>query len=531
MAITYLQAPIIKWVIMNNQGTAAGGAKMYTYRSLNKVQQKTVYRDPAGTIPWTNPILFDANGTEGPFYWAVDSSHLDETYYIEVYDSDDNLLWTQDDYYPPGDGGGGNAVTYVATDNLIANNVFIDHIDDTANPTNVTNLVIASANHKGFTPDLVNPISTSTGGTVGPDTRFVKNNTNATDQITFIDFPLSDGPLTDDVTPQQYLRYQCTNSPAAETYKAFQFPVCQKVKNLAGREVTFTVWAKCGSGTENITAYTRQYFGTGGSPTAEARTSFATYGLTTTWTKQITSFVMPSVVGVTLSSTDDDALYIQLEMPLGEPCDIWFTKPSLYVGSIDPGEDFDTYDNIYSITNNPRTGSIMTSLMTSPPRGWLAMDDKSIGTVGSSASGRANKDCFQLYKTIWDGVSDAFAPVSTGRGASAVADFVAGKTLTLPLSLGRALAGSGSGAGLTTRVLGEYLGSETHTLSIAEMPTHRHPGSTFDFTDFNASGGGSPVIAASAGINALPLTITNQGGGGAHTIMQPTSFMNVFIKL
>src|SRR6185436_14242798 len=134
MAISYLLAPIPKWVLINNEGTVAGGAKLYTYRSLNKIQQKIVYQDAGGTIPWTNPIIFDLNGVQGPFYWAVDSADLSDTYYLEAYDSDDNLLWTMDDYFPPGTGGGGNVTTYVPLTNYISNNQFIDHIDDTANP-------------------------------------------------------------------------------------------------------------------------------------------------------------------------------------------------------------------------------------------------------------------------------------------------------------------------------------------------------------------------------------------------------------
>src|SRR6185436_15079398 len=98
--------------------------------------------------------------------------------------------------------------------------------------------------------------------------------------------------------------------------------------------------------------------------------------------------------------------------------------------------EFDDYDQINSINSTPRTGDIKTSLLSSAPNGWVAMNDGSIGNVGSGATNRANKDTFQLYKTIWDGVIDTWAPVSTGRGASAVADFVAGKTLTLPKSLG-----------------------------------------------------------------------------------------------
>lgn len=528
MAISHLLAPIPKWVLINNEGTVAGGAKLYTYRSLNKIQQKIVYQDAGGTIPWTNPIIFDLNGVQGPFYWTVDSADLSDTYYLEAYDADDNLLWTLDDYFPTGSGGGGNVTTYVPLTNYIANNQFIDHIADTANPIGVTNLVIAPSNHKGFTPALVTPI-VGTGGVVGPDIRFVKNNTAATDQITFPLFPLASAPLTGDVTPVDYVRYQCTNSPIGETYKAFQFPITQKVKNLANQAMTFKVWARVTATPVTLTAYVRQYFGSGTAASAEVRTSVGTLPLTTTWTQFNISLVVPDVAGKSIGTpglqTDDDALYMQLEMPLGAPCDVLFTKPKLYLGTIDPSIEFDDYDQINSINSTPRTGDTKMGFLDSAPPGWL-YNTGSIGNVGSGATTRANADTFQLYKTIWDAVSNTWAPVSGGRGATAVSDFLAGKTLTLPSSLGRALGGAGAGSGLTARALGESLGTQTNTLTTSNLPN----------PILNNLGIASVVPGAGVTVflnnnNLGSGILANPGGGVAVNNMQPTSFMNVYIKL
>lgn len=531
MSISYLLAPIPKWIIVNNEGTVAGGAKLYTYRSLNKIQQKIVYQDAGGTIPWTNPIIFDLNGTEGPFYWSVDSADLSDTYYLEAYDSDDNLLWTLDNYFPPGSGGGGNVTTYVPLTNYVANNQFIDHIADTANPINTTNLLIAPSNHKGFTPAAVNPI-VGTYGVVGPDIRFVKNNTAATDQITFPLFPLASAPLTGDVTPVDYIRYQCTNSPAGETYKAFQFPICQKVKNLANQAMTFKIWARVTATPVTLTAYVRQYFGSGTAASAEVRTAVGTMDLTTTWTSYNVSLTIPDVAGKSIGTpglqTDDDALYFQLEMPLGSICDVLFTKPALYLGTIDPDLDFEDYDQINSINSTPRCGDVKASFFPSTPQGWLHMDDGSIGNVGSGATTYASASAFQLYKTLWDSVINAWAPVSTGRGASAVADFIAGKTLTLPRNLGRALAGAGTGSGLTGRDLGQYTGAEANVIAANNLPAHTHPAGAGLFLVNTGVGGfangGSPIgSTANTGVNVT----TND----AFNVMQPTSFMLVYIKL
>lgn len=534
MALSYLLAPTPRWVILDTNGGAAGGAKLYTYRSLNKTEKKAVYQDPGGTNAWTNPILFDLNGTQGPFYWEVDSDDLDETYYLEAYDSDNNLLWTQDDYSPPGSGGGGNVTTYIPIVNYITNNQFINHIDDTANPVGTTNLVIAPSNHKGFTPALLVPV-VATYGVVGPDIRFIKNNAAATDQITFPVFPLASSPLTGDVTPVDYIRYQCTNSPVGETYKNFQFPITQKVKNLANQAMTFGVWAAVTATPVTLSIYIRQYFGSGTAASPDTRTLIGTITLSTTWTWYPITFSIPSVAGKSLGTpgqqTNDDASYIQIEMPLGVPCDVLFTKPALFLGNVDPDLEFDSYDQIDSINSTPRTGDVKSSYLAFAPPGWVSMNDGSIGNVGSGATNRANQDTFQLYKTIWDSVLDPYAPVSTGRGASAIADFIAGKTLTLPRALGRVMAEAGNGAGLTPTLLGQWSGAEANaiTLIAANLPPHSH---TYQFNNNS----GVPGFGYANGTFRQTIGVSTGDGPGvsqpfAVPTMQPATYMNFFIKL
>lgn len=529
MAITYSLAPEPFWYIVNDVGTAAGGAQMFTRRSLNHDDPKPVYQDAGGTTPWTNPIIFNENGVAGPFYWEFDSNNPDELYYIFIKDADGTDLWSINNFSGgTGGGGGGNVTTYLPLTNYIANNQFIDHIDATTT-TSITNLVIAPSNHKGFTPADVTPI-VGTNGVFGPDIRFLKNSTANTDNISFPLFAFASAPLNaSDVTPVDYVRYQCTTSNAGETYKCFQFPITQKVKNLSNQVVTFDVWAASGSGTPSLQLYVRQYFGQGAGASTEVRNSVgAAIPLTVAWTRFRRSFTVPDVasksLGTLATQTDDDALYLQLQMPLGAVCDVFFTKPALYLGDISPNADFETYDQINSIDSTPRTGDIKVGFSTIAPGGWVAMNDGSIGSSSSGATTRANKDTFQLYKTLWDGVVDTWAPVSTGRGASAVADFQANKTLTLPRSLGRALAGAGTGAGLTARILGEYLGEETHVLTIPEIPAHTHTIPNLSVTNVTS---GSGRNAVSAGTNNTGST----GGDGAHNNMQPTSFMNVYIKL
>lgn len=91
------------------------------------------------------------------------------------------------------------------------------------------------------------------------------------------------------------------------------------------------------------------------------------------------------------------------------------------------------------------TGDVKFTLKTVADTSWVLMNDTSIGNASSGASGRANADTSALFTLLWTNIIDQWAPVSSGRGASAAADFAANKTIALPKTLGRAMAGYGVG--------------------------------------------------------------------------------------
>lgn len=172
------------------------------------------------------------------------------------------------------------------------------------------------------------------------------------------------------------------------------------------------------------------------------------------------------------------------------------------------------------------SGDVKLTFKTTADSGWVLMDDKSIGDGSSGASGRANADTVDLYTLLWTNVIDTWCPVSSGRGASAAADFAAHKTLTLPKTLGRALARYGSGSGLTARVLGEKLGEETHVQTTGELASHTHTWNN----DTGGSGGNTSVSGAGTAATHTP-SVTSTGSSTPFNVMQPTMFLNVMIKL
>lgn len=179
------------------------------------------------------------------------------------------------------------------------------------------------------------------------------------------------------------------------------------------------------------------------------------------------------------------------------------------------------------------------------PTGWIKIDDGSIGDGSSSATTRANADTAALFTLLWTKMSNTICPVSGGRGGSAAADFAAHKRLTIPLTLGRAIAVSGAGSGLTVRTLGSVFGEEGHTLTSSEQA------SMSGNVTINTSGVSNPGLGYFNGSSYSPLVLTAvdggvgtgspapvpelksnfTGGGNPHNNVQPSSFWNVMVKL
>jgi hypothetical protein len=528
MAFSYALGPNPKWYFVNNFGRPLAAGRMYTYSSLDPTSPKYIYQDPAGTNVWQNPVLIDENGTQGPFYWQIDSNNPDETYYIEVYDENGVLIWTQDNYLP-GDGGGSVVTTALDLENLITNNVFYRNVGTVGGPltNNITQL--APGAHDALTTDV-----SITDNYTGPDIYFIKNNTNATDTISFPTFTLGLSPFTNDITPAQYMNYTCTGPGASETLKCVQFPITSQVQNLSNQNVTVTIWARCNSGAATLDLSFYQFFGDGPSASPPVDTPIDTCSLTSDWEKFVFQTVVPTVATSTLGECGNDGLFLRINYPLTVATDIDMVKPCVFIGNIAPSETYETNDMINAVMSSPRTGNIITAPASSYIPGYVIMNDGTIGSAASGATTRFNTDTFPLYAYLWNNVSqpssNAYAPVTGGLGASAVDDFVADKPIQLTLACGRVLGGFGTGSGLTARTLGETTGTETQTLSIANLPAHDHPGSIVPGVN-GATGPGTNVVLANTFSANAPLNIASQGNGTAHNNMQPTTFMGIFIKL
>lgn len=73
--------------------------------------------------------------------------------------------------------------------------------------------------------------------------------------------------------------------------------------------------------------------------------------------------------------------------------------------------------------------------------GWVRMNGRTIGNAASGASEWANATAKALFIYLWQSFGDDIASVVGGRGLSALADFNAGKQITLPTMQGIVAAG------------------------------------------------------------------------------------------
>ena len=408
-------------------------------------------------IPLDNPLhlsnvgtIQDPNGNDViPYYYPYQENdeNIPETYYVTVYSSDQNghrahLQFTRENfpYNPTASFPTSSSPTFR---NYILNNVYWRNIGSLTT-TNVTNQIIAPSQHDGF-------------GFNG-DIRFLKNVTGGADSISFLPMTTE---LTNDITPEFYLNYTNTGVQTGETQKCIQYPISLHVNTLQNVEASIVFHGQNVAGNANnfVDLYIYQFLGTGAlsqpPPILIQRVT-----LNNTFQKFVIPFIFPDAEGLSLGNGGDDALFLQVQYPLSAVSSINHTKPQIYLSNTVPDNDFDTYDQIETIINSPRTSDIRTSLNQSYPFGWVALNDGTLGNSTSNATARANVDAWQLFNLLWTlfkpydsgginviaqmytSASTPQVPVTTSYGSTAISDWNANKQLALTKMMGKVLLGT-----------------------------------------------------------------------------------------
>ncbi len=112
-------------------------------------------------------------------------------------------------------------------------------------------------------------------------------------------------------------------------------------------------------------------------------------------------------------------------------------------------------------------------------------------------------------------------------------------TLSLATTTANALLGTvivlgavppGTITSVNVEILGSYIGEERHLQATNEVGVHSHTAS-FSYQLHTDAAGGTPVIGSDPGGSVQSVTVNNSAQNVPMNIIQPTVYMNVFIKL
>jgi hypothetical protein len=216
-------------------------------------------------------------------------------------------------------------------------------------------------------------------------------------------------------------------------------------------------------------------------------------------------------------------------------------------------------------TTVAQTGDLKPRYGTGLISGWVRGNGLTIGNATSGATERANADTQNAFVYLYN--ADPNLVVSGGRTGNALNDYNANKTIALPDFRGRVVAAlddmgnvaagrrTVSYTGVNATVLGSVAThGESHALTLPQLPTgitsvnaaqaisvastanliqnaviisyvNNAGGGTFVF---NSSPTNSP--ATSTGNNSISVT-SNNTNGDAHSVVDPTIFITVYLKL
>jgi microcystin-dependent protein len=215
--------------------------------------------------------------------------------------------------------------------------------------------------------------------------------------------------------------------------------------------------------------------------------------------------VAPLSVGVSVQDVGSDGLPTGTAVALAGR-QLLGSTPYAWRGA--PGTSFIADSDITSVGGRvyDRSGPVMPvgAILAyggeQPPAGWLACDGRAVSR--------------STYAPLFAAIGSQWGP---GDGTA---------TFNLPDLRGRAPIGAGQGSGLTNRSLAQQVGTETHTLTVSEMPSHGHSIPMQQSNTNDGAGGGNRVLTGNNNF-----TTGGTGGGQPHNNMPPSAVVNYIIKV
>lgn len=337
------------WSFRDQDGKPLVNGKVFFYDNANHSVLKTVYRDAAGLVPYTNPASLDGKGELPPVYFQDDGK-----YYIEVrayvppplLPTQGDLIWAIPDYPTPQD------ITPLLTalryDNLFINGQF-NFFNEALIESFVPNVPTEAANFWFFE----------------------KNNTSAVDKIQFLRFGLGD--IVPESSPTYYFRYQCTSAGVGETSKPF-YQSMPSVRSFEQQQLTLSFYARSVS-SSILQAVCTQYFGTGGTPSPTTTTPLETFNLTPAWQKYHVTFTVPGLATKVIGTNNDDNVRFGVNLPLDTAATVDITNAYITVGNTAytyPEENINIEESI--VESAFPIGTSLEYCGFNAPKGWFFED-------------------------------------------------------------------------------------------------------------------------------------------------------------
>lgn len=528
MTVNYLTGSNPIWTFFDNSGQLLQNGFLEMLSSLDPNVEKLCFRDPAGIIPYENPLeLNDTGQTSALIYFADD-----EPYYINIRDVNHEIINTIPRFVPNGSSGGG-----ITTEIIDQNNHFL-------NPQLEFPFLIPS-------PLPATPIHIAQG-----NWSFNKSNTAATDSLAIVKFPL--GQTDVPAQPSAFFQYICTGIGAGgEIYKDVVCRMCrvdgfnQDIITLASRLISAT--------TSTIQIIAQQFFGTGGTPSATVNTILLNFPALTEFSSASITTVLPSTAGKTLGTNGDDALNIIFRMPLNQISNVGGTNFQLVHGTILPDMEHqsDSYIRALVLGNDlpipavdgSDAGKSLTLSADGQTNVWgnsgqvgsirfesaLYPENTKTGIVDLTnwllADGRAlSRITYAALNTYYANGATPY-PWGAGDGVS---------TFNLANFAGRAISSIGNN-GTDNFINPGNAGSARVSISVDNLPPHIHAqnvtaggGQSAAFQ--RTTGSASKLVDdgetdSSASSSAPRLTTDSTGSGTPILPYQPTSFIPIYIKV
>jgi hypothetical protein len=157
-------------------------------------------------------------------------------------------------------------------------------------------------NQRGFT-------STTTTNAYGFDRwQLITNNGTCT----YSSVAFTAGNAISGYEPINHARMVTSGQTLASAYSLLVQKI-EDVRTFAGQTITISFWAKAASGTPKVAIETEQFFGTGGSPSANVHSYAGQVTLSTSWDRYSVTVTVPSISGKTIGTTTGTS-FIELNL-------------------------------------------------------------------------------------------------------------------------------------------------------------------------------------------------------------------------